>query len=78
MNGLSFLSLDLFSLTFENIFWPSNGGDHPHRPPLLIRHGLTPGARFTKYLTTILRLSYDNAKVTINLRRTSNLQNIIQ
>jgi len=26
------------------------------------------GARFTKYLTTILRLSYDNAKVTIDLR----------
>jgi len=26
-----------------------------------------PGARFTKYLTTILRLSYDNAKVTIEL-----------
>ena len=37
-----------------------------------------PGARFTKYLTTVLRLSYDNAKVTINLRRTSNLQNILQ
>jgi len=37
-----------------------------------------PGARFTKYLTTILRLSYDNVKVTINLRRTSNLQNILQ
>ena len=36
------------------------------------------GARFTKYITTILRLSYDNAKVTIDLRRTSNLQNIIQ
>jgi len=35
-----------------------------------------PGARFTKYLATILRLSYDNAKVTIDLRRTSNLQNI--
>jgi len=33
----------------------------------------SPGARFTKYLTTVLRLSYDNAKVTINLRRTSNL-----
>ena len=33
-----------------------------------------PGARFTKYLTTIIRLSYDNAKVTIDLRRTSNLQ----
>jgi len=32
------------------------------------------GAQFTKYLTTILRLSYDNAKVTIDLRRTSNLQ----
>ena len=26
------------------------------------------GARFTKYLMTILRLSYDNAKVTIDLR----------
>jgi len=26
------------------------------------------GARFTKYLTTILRLSYDNAKVAIDLR----------
>jgi len=36
------------------------------------------GARFTKYLTTILRLSYDNATVTINLRRTSNLQNSSQ
>ena len=36
---------------------------------------LRPGARFTKYLTTILRLSYDNAKVTINLRRTTNLPN---
>ena len=32
------------------------------------------GARFTKYLTTILRLSYDNTKVTIDLRWTSNLQ----
>ena len=36
------------------------------------------GARFTKYLTTILRLSYDNAKVTIDSRRTSNLQNILR
>ena len=35
------------------------------------------GARFTKYLTAVLRLSYDNAKVTIDLRRTSNLQNIL-
>ena len=33
-----------------------------------------PAARFTKYLKTVLRLSYDNAKVTIDLRRTSNLQ----
>ena len=32
------------------------------------------GARFTKYLTTILRVSYDNTKVTIDLRWTSNLQ----
>ena len=30
--------------------------------------------RFTKYLTTILRLSYDNTKGTIDLRRTSILQ----
>jgi len=36
------------------------------------------GARFTKYHTTILRLSYDNGKVTIDLRRTSNLQNILR
>jgi len=40
--------------------------------------GRASGARFTKYLTTISRLSYDNAKVTINLRRTSNLQNILE
>jgi len=40
--------------------------------------GAVRGAPFTKHLTTILRLSYDNAKVTINLRRTSNLQNILQ
>ena len=39
---------------------------------------LEPAARFTKYLTIILRLSYDNAKVTIDLRRTSNLQNILR
>ena len=30
------------------------------------------GARFTKYLTTILRSSYDNAKVTIDLRQACN------
>jgi len=40
--------------------------------------GFSPGARFTKYLTTILRLSYDNAEVTIDLRRTSNLRNILR
>jgi len=38
----------------------------------------TSAAWFTKYLMTILLLSYDNAKVTIDLRRTSNLQNILQ
>ena len=27
----------------------------------------TPGARFTEYLTTILRLSYDNTKVKIDV-----------
>ena len=36
------------------------------------------GARFTKYLTTILQSSYYNAKVTIDLGRTSYLQNIIR
>ena len=35
-------------------------------------------ARLTEYLTTILRLSYDNAKVTIDVRRTSNLQNVLR
>ena len=35
-------------------------------------------ARLTEYLTTVLRLSYDNAKVTIDLRRTSNLQNVLR
>jgi len=33
----------------------------------------SPGARFAKYLTTALRLSYDNAKVTIDLRQMTNL-----
>jgi len=33
-----------------------------------------PGARFTLYLMTILRLSYDNAKVMINLRLTYDLE----
>jgi len=37
---------------------------------------VSPGARFTKYLTTTLR--YDKAKVTIDLRRTSNLQNMLR
>jgi len=36
------------------------------------------GAWFTKYLMTILRLSYDNVKVTIDLRRTSNRQKIFR
>ena len=36
------------------------------------------GARFTKYITTVLRLSHDNAKVTIDLRRTSNLLSILR
>jgi len=43
-----------------------------------IANSLNRRARFTKYLTTILRLSYDNAKVTIDLRQTSNLQNILR
>jgi len=38
----------------------------------------TRGPRFTKYLTTILQLSYDNDNVTIDLRRTSKVQNILR
>jgi len=34
------------------------------------------GARFTKYLMTILRLSYDNPEVTVDLRQMSNLPSI--
>jgi len=49
---------------------------YKQRQGVLISHeptgGNTSGAWFIKYLTTILRLSYDNAKVTINL------QNILQ
>jgi len=33
---------------------------------------------FYVYLTAVLRLSYDNAEVTIDLRRAPNLQNILQ
>ena len=36
------------------------------------------GACFTKYLTTIFRSPYDNVEVKIDLRRTSNLQNILR
>jgi len=35
-----------------------------------------PGARFTKYLTIILQLSYDNAKVMIDLGQTSINKNL--
>jgi len=47
-------------------FWPPYwNGDHYSR------------ARFTKYLTTILWLPYDNAKITIDLRRASNSQGFL-
>jgi len=47
-----------------------------HRYGTKLRHCTRlPGARFTKYLTTILRLSYDNAKVTTDPRPASSLQN---
>ena len=47
-------------------------------PPIRLTDRERPGARLTRYLTTIIRLSYNNAKVTIDLRRTSNLQNILR
>jgi len=51
-----------------------------NKPPQLIADMFCaePRARFTKYLTTILRLSYDNAKVMIDLRQTSHSQNILR
>ena len=36
------------------------------------------GPDLENILTTVLGLSYDNAKVTIDLRRTSNLPNILR
>jgi len=45
-------------------------GPYTHVTRLLANNPrITAAARFTKYLTTILRLSYDNVKVTIDLRR---------
>jgi len=38
----------------------------------------TSPARSTQYLTTIVRLSYDNAKVTMDVRQTSSFHNILQ
>jgi len=38
----------------------------------------TDGVKLGPDLQNILRQSYDNAKVTINLQRTSNLQNILR
>jgi len=45
---------------------------------LILEKFLQAWARFTKYLTIILPLSYDNAKVTMDLRWSSGLQNILQ
>jgi len=42
-------------------------------------HGVEQGSDLlTIFAHNILRQSYDNAKVTIDLRRTSNLQNILR
>ena len=38
----------------------------------------TSEVRFIKYLTTVLQLPYNNGKVTTDLRRTSNSQNILR
>ena len=54
--------------------------DHNIRQKFITRksaHGWS-GARFAKYLTTVLRLSDDNAKVTIGLRRTYILRKILR
>ena len=53
-------------------YCPGHGGSLTCRFSLSRRYRLayTPGTRFAKYLTTILRLSYDSAEVSINLRST--------
>jgi len=44
-----------------NLFKHANLKNIPNSPKY------QPGARFTKYLTTILRLSYDNAKKSLDI-----------
>ena len=46
-------------------------------PDELVNLSLTWGTMY-KIPSTVLRLSYDNAKVAIDLRRTSNLLNILR
>ena len=56
------------STSLLNFYRPA---DLPDAEPTVSKHFkvcMKSGARFTKYLTTVLRLSYDNAKVTIDLR----------
>ena len=56
------LTLPFYIVKYVN--WPTNDNNT--------------GVRFTRYLTTMLRSSYDNDKFTIDLWRTSNLQNILR
>ena len=57
--------------------WTRRPISHVTRPPHIATL-VQPATRLTKYPTTILRLFYDNAKVTIDFRRTSDLQNILR
>ena len=75
--NITWTGSNIFSTSKDYVRWPIFIPCF-HDLTLLVGNGQRSGARFTKYLRTILRLSYDNAKVTIDLRRTSSLQNMLR
>ena len=60
---------------FGQVFYVFNVFYFPNVFFIFKKRWQSSGARFIKYLTTILRLPYDNAIVTIDLRQTTNLPN---
>jgi len=67
-----------WALVLHWIAWIRHWGHkRAHSVTAYIGHRKKQGPDLQKYLTTILRLSYDNAKVTSDLRRTSSLPNIL-
>jgi len=58
----------LFQREFKKKHRKSNVSALSDERSTLVALLLPPRGRFTKYLTTVSQLSYDNAKVTIELR----------